>query len=244
MSIPLLATKLYVPPPRPRLVLRPRLVERLNEEVQGKLTLISAPAGFGKTTLISEWVGGCDRQVAWLSLDEGDNDPARFLTYLAAALRTITPAVEEWVSGVLQSPQPPSAEVVLTVLLNEITAIPDDFVLVLDDYHVIDAQPADAGLTFLIAAQQHGQQAILLAQPIANTDRFIPYKIFLARVKLAQGETAEAAVILSEAMQFVRQHNFGNRIPEVAAAQVLVLLRQGHLVAAARLAQMHDLPLS
>jgi hypothetical protein len=144
------------------------------------------------------------------------------LTYLAAALRTITPAVEEWVSGVLQSPQPPSAEVVLTVLLNEITAIPDDFVLVLDDYHVIDAQPADAGLTFLIAAQQHGQQAILLAQPIANTDRFIPYKIFLARVKLAQGETAEAAVILSEAMQFVRQHNFGNRIPEVAAAQVLV----------------------
>src|SRR4030042_181476 len=89
MSEPILATKLYVPPPRPKVVLRPHLIERLNEGMHCKLTLISAPAGFGKTTLVSEWVAGCERLVAWLSLDEGDNDPASFLTYLVAALQSI-----------------------------------------------------------------------------------------------------------------------------------------------------------
>ena len=97
MSTPILATKLYIPPPRPKVVLRPRLIERLNEGLSSgrKLTLISAPAGFGKTTLVSEWVAGCERPVAWLSLDEGDNDPARFLTYLVAALQTIAGEVLE-----------------------------------------------------------------------------------------------------------------------------------------------------
>ena len=79
MNMPILATKLYIPLPRPKVVLRPRLIERLNEGLHRKLTLISAPAGFGKTTLVSEWVAGCERPVAWLSLDEGDNDPTRFL---------------------------------------------------------------------------------------------------------------------------------------------------------------------
>ena len=96
MSEPLLLTKLYIPPPRPKIVLRPRLIERLNEGFcTRKLTLISAPAGFGKTTLVSEWVAGCGRPVAWLSLDEGDNDPTRFLTYLVAALQTIAPKILE-----------------------------------------------------------------------------------------------------------------------------------------------------
>ena len=146
MPTPILATKLYVPPPRPKAVLRPRLIERLNEGLSAsrKLTLISAPAGFGKTTLVSEWVAGCERPVAWLSLDEGDNDPTRFLTYLVAALQTIAANIGEGVLGVLQSPQPPPIESILTALLNEITTIPDDFVLVLDDYHVIDAKPVDA----------------------------------------------------------------------------------------------------
>jgi len=84
----ILATKLYLPPPRPKIVLRQRLIERLNEGLLCKLTLISASAGFGKTTLVSEWVGVCERPVAWLSLDEGNNDPTRFLTYLVAALQT------------------------------------------------------------------------------------------------------------------------------------------------------------
>ena len=116
MPTPILATKLYIPPPRPKIVLRPRLIERLNEVLHRKLTLISAPAGFGKTTLVSEWVASCERPVAWLSLDEGDNDPTRFLTYLIAALQTIAANIGGGALGMLQSPQPPSAESILTVL--------------------------------------------------------------------------------------------------------------------------------
>ena len=89
MSTPILATKLYVPPHQPKVVLRSRLIERLNEGLDHRLTLISAPAGFGKSTLLSEWLAGSDRPAAWLSLEEGDNDPTRFLAYLVAALRTI-----------------------------------------------------------------------------------------------------------------------------------------------------------
>ncbi len=86
MSTPILATKLYIPPPRSHVVLRPRLIERLDEGLDRRLVLLSAPAGFGKTTLISEWIAGCGKPAAWLSLDQGDNDPTRFLTYLIAAL--------------------------------------------------------------------------------------------------------------------------------------------------------------
>jgi len=157
MPTPILATKLYVPPSRSKVVLRPRLIERLNEGISSgcKLSLVSAPAGFGKTTLVNEWVAGCERgepkvRVAWLSLDEGDNDPARFLTYLVAALQTIAPSVGAGVLAALQSPQPPPAEALLIALLNEITTVPDNFVLVLDDYHVIDSKPVDEALTFLV----------------------------------------------------------------------------------------------
>src|SRR5438045_4886505 len=149
MSTPILATKLYLPRLRPNVVSRPRLLERLNEGLHRKLTLIAAPAGFGKTTLVSEWVEGIERPTAWLSLDEGDNDPARFLAYLVAALQTIAATLGEGVLGVLQSPQPPPPEAILTALLNEITTLPDHFVLVLDDYHVIDAIPLDQSVTYL-----------------------------------------------------------------------------------------------
>ena len=93
MSTPILTTKFYIPLPRSKVVIRPRLIERLNEGLHRKLTLISAPAGFGKTTVVSEWVAECDRPTAWLSLDESENDPTRFLTYLVAALRTIAPTI-------------------------------------------------------------------------------------------------------------------------------------------------------
>src|SRR5512141_1092150 len=118
MTTPVLATKLYIPPPRPKIVLRSRLIERLNEGLHSKLTLISAPAGFGKTTLVSEWIAGCERPVAWLSLDEGDNDTASFLGYLVAAVQTVAPKIGERLLAALQSPQPPPAESILTGLLN------------------------------------------------------------------------------------------------------------------------------
>jgi len=156
MSTPILATKLYIPSPRPKVVLRPRLIAQLNDGLHQnqnfgcKLTLISAPAGFGKTTLVSEWVAGCQRPVAWFSLDEGDNDPARFLTYLVSALQTIDVNIGKGVLGILQSPQPSPTESILTTLLNDITTISDSFILVLDDYHVIDSKPVDQALVFLV----------------------------------------------------------------------------------------------
>src|SRR5881275_311453 len=123
MSSLILTTKLYIPPPPPKVVRRPRLIERLNEGLPRKLTLISAPAGFGKTTLLSAWVADCGRPVAWLSLDEGDSDPTRFLTYLVAALQTIAPSIGEDVVQVLEAPQPPPIESMLTALLNDLISV-------------------------------------------------------------------------------------------------------------------------
>src|SRR5438132_1734080 len=137
-------------PLRLEVVSGPRLLERLNEGLRRHLVLISAPAGFGKTTLVSQWLALIERPAAWLSLDEGDNDPARFLTYLVAALQTIAATIGEGVVGVLQSPQPPPTEAILTALLNDITTINDQFVLVFDDYHVIEAKAVDHALTFLL----------------------------------------------------------------------------------------------
>ncbi len=152
MSIPILATKLYIPPTRTGVVPRARLIERLNEGLAKgrKLTLISAPAGFGKTTLASEWIATCGTPAAWLSLDEGDNDPVRFLTYLVSALQIHLPKIGVGVLAALQTPQPPPTESILTTLLNEIAAIPGNIALVLDDYHAIEAKPVDQTLLFLI----------------------------------------------------------------------------------------------
>ena len=146
----MLATKLHVPPLRPSLVRRTRLIERMNEGQDNKLTLIAAPAGFGKTTLLSEWASGIDQPIAWLSLDATDNNPAQFVAYLIAALQTIAPQLGEGALAALQSPQPPPTEAVLTALLNEITALEIPFVLVLDDYHLIDATAVDLALTFML----------------------------------------------------------------------------------------------
>lgn len=150
MPAPILATKLFVPPPRAKIVLRLHLNEQLNAALQRKLTLVSAPAGFGKTTLVAEWCNLQKAEIAWLSLDEEDSDPARFLTYLVAALQTISPHLGKGVLEALQSPQPPPTKAILTVLLNELAVIPDDFVLVLDDYHLVDAKAIDDAVTFLI----------------------------------------------------------------------------------------------
>ena len=160
MSTPILATKLHIPRPPPQAVLRPRLVERLNEGLHRKLTLVSGAAGFGKTTLLSAWIAETGIPVAWLSLDEADSDPTRFLTYLVAAVRTIAPNVGNALLADLleKTSRPPSTESVLTALLNDITTIPDNFVVVIDDYHIVDAKPVDAAVTFLLAhmpAQMH-----------------------------------------------------------------------------------------
>src|SRR6266566_5219477 len=201
MPTPILATKLYIPRLRPNVVSRPRLLERLNEGLHRKLTLIAAPAGFGKTTLISAWMAGCDRQVAWLSLDKGESDPTLFLTYLVAALQTIAPDIGVGVLGALQSPQPPPTETILAALLNEITAIPDNFVLVLDDYHVIDAKAIDQALTFLLE-HQPPQMHLVIA---TREDPQLPLARLRARDQLTEVRAADLRFSTSEAAEFLNQ---------------------------------------
>ena len=203
MPAPILATKLYIPPSRRRVVLRPRLVERLNEGLAAgnRLTLVSAPAGFGKTTLVGEWVAGCGRPAAWLSLDEGDSDPSRFLTYLIAALQTVAPGVGEGVLAVLQSPQPPPLESTLTALLNDIAAIPSDVVLVLDDYHVLDAKPVDDALAFLV---EHlpPQMHLVIA---TREDPALPLARLRARGQLTELRAADLRFTPAEAAAFLNE---------------------------------------
>src|SRR6266702_3160575 len=153
MVTPLLETKFYVPKWRRGLVPRPRLSDRLNRGAESKLTLVSAPAGFGKTTLLAEWLAAApadERSAAWLSLDQSDNHAASFWSYLIAALQTVRPGVGASAISLLQSPQPPPIEAVLTLLLNELSAMSMDVILVLDDYHVIDARDIHDGMVFLL----------------------------------------------------------------------------------------------
>lgn len=147
---PLLTTKLYIPPPRPNLVPRPRLIEKLNKGIAREFTLISAPAGFGKTTILSDWIHQSEMPVAWISLDKGDSDPVHFLNYLIAALQMIEASSGRAALTVLQSPQPPSVESILVNLINEITDIPQDFALILDDYHLIDTKMIHNTIEFLL----------------------------------------------------------------------------------------------
>jgi len=152
MPGPLLETKLHVPRLRRDLVPRPRLSERLSRGAESALTLVSAPAGFGKTTLLTEWLAAAPadgRSVAWLSLDQRDNDPALFWTYLVAALQTAADGVGASALSLLQSPPSPMEEVLAT-LLNDLHAVSNDVVLVLDDYHVIEARDVQDGMAFLL----------------------------------------------------------------------------------------------
>jgi LuxR family maltose regulon positive regulatory protein len=150
MNAPLLTTKLYIPPVRQELVSRPRLIERLNAGLSRKLTLLSAPAGFGKTTLVAEWLDGVGRPFAWLSLDERDNDPFRFLTYLIAALKGVNENIGREVESVLGTPQVPPVELLVTALVNDIASLAKPFVLVLDDYHVISTDWIHEVIEYLI----------------------------------------------------------------------------------------------
>jgi LuxR family maltose regulon positive regulatory protein len=203
MSAPILATKLFIPPPRSKIVLRPRLIERLNEGLSAsrKLTFISAPAGFGKTTLVSEWVAGGDQKVAWLSLDEADNDPAQFLTYLIAALHILAPKIGAGVLAALQSPQPPPIESILTALVNEITTISDNFILILDDYHVIDSKPVDEALTFILKHLPPQMHLVITTRE----DPHLPLTRLRALGQLTELRAADLRFTPAEAADFLNQ---------------------------------------
>ncbi len=247
MSSPILATKLYIPPVRTKLVLRPRLIEQLNKglSLKHRLTLISAPAGFGKTTLVSEWMNnlrftsndfrldatnggqivnqksktlalgahlpraqvpgsaGAENRVAWLSLDEGDSDSTRFLTYFVTALQTVAPNVGEDVLRVLDAsqPQPPSIESILTMLLNEITTIPDSFIFVLDDYHMLDSKSIDNALTFLLEHLPTQMHLVITTREDPN----LHLARFRVRGQLTELRAADLRFTSSEAAEFLNK---------------------------------------
>jgi LuxR family maltose regulon positive regulatory protein len=205
MAGPLLETKLHIPRRRRGLVARPRLTERLNRGADSALTLVSASAGFGKTTLLAEWLAAAPaagRSTAWLSLDQRDNDPALFWRYLVAALQTAAPGVGSAAISLLQSAQPPT-EAVVGTLLNDLSSIRGDVVLVLDDYHLIEARDVQDGMAYLL---EHLPPQIHLVIA-GRADPALPLARLRARGELVEIRAAdlrfttkEAAAYLSQAM--------------------------------------------
>ena len=203
MTGPLLETKLHVPRGRRGLVARPRLRERLSRGAESALTLVSAPAGFGKTTLLTEWLasyGADGRSAAWLSLDQRDNDAALFWSYFVAALQTASPEVGAGALSLLQSPQTP-IESVLATLLNDLSASSDDVVLVLDDYHVIDARDVQDGMAFLL---EHlpPQMHLVIA---SRADPALPLSRLRASGELVEIRAADLRFTPDEAAEYLNQ---------------------------------------
>jgi LuxR family maltose regulon positive regulatory protein len=199
MDTLLLTTKLHVPPVRPDLVSRPRLMKRLDEGLDRALTLVSAAAGFGKTTLIAEWLGGIQRPFAWLSLDEGDNDPIRFVTHLVGALQQVDESIGQDALNLLGSPQSPRVQTVATLLVNDIAAVPESFVLVLDDYHLIHADSIHEGTAFLLD-HQPGQLHLVL---VTRQDPPLPLPRFRVRGQMLEVGEEDLRFTADEAGAFL-----------------------------------------
>jgi LuxR family maltose regulon positive regulatory protein len=191
----LLETKLYVPRPRSELVLRARLLEALRQGAGQKLTVVIAPAGFGKTTLLADWLGNG----AWVSLDANDNEPALFWAYFVRALQRIHPGIGRGTIALLESSQPPAIESVLTTLLNEIDAIDADFTVVLDDYHVIDAAAIHSGLTFLLDHVPRRMHLVIASR----AEPPLPLARMRARGELTELRAANLRFTLDEASTFL-----------------------------------------
>ncbi|WP_308638373.1 LuxR C-terminal-related transcriptional regulator [Paenibacillus silvisoli] len=199
MNRPILTTKLYIPFARSKVVLRQRLIDRINEGLdRRKLTLISASAGFGKTTLASEWAASCDRPVAWLSLDEGDNEAASFLAHFIAALKTIANEVGDDAVRILDSQQSTSVEAIFTSLLNDISALPCKLALVLDDYHTINAKGINDGLIFLVEHLPPHMHVVIATRE----DPQLPLSRLRARGLLTELRAADLRFSVGQAAEF------------------------------------------
>jgi LuxR family maltose regulon positive regulatory protein len=201
MSSPILATKLFLPRPRAQRVHRRRLSDQMNARLPLRLTLVSAPAGSGKTTLVSEWAAASDRPIAWLSLDEADGDPRRFLAYLVSALQTVEPNLCESILGRLQSPEPPPTDLVLAELVNEIAQVHRKLILVLDDYHMVDSRPVDAALTFLLDHLPPQMHLVV----VTREDPQLPLARYRSRGQLVELREADLRFSPAEAAEFLDQ---------------------------------------
>ncbi len=204
----LLATKFFIPPLREGRISRPRLVERLASCLSHRLTLVSAPAGFGKSSALAEWVqhttaprSATGPAVAWLSVDAADNDLAQFLSYVIAALQKVVPGVASDLVAPLRSPQPPTAEAVTTALVNELAAVPDSLVLVLDDYHVITSPAINGALAFLLENLPPNLHLVISTR----SDPAIPIARLRSRGQVAEIRTEDLRFTPDEAAAFLRQ---------------------------------------
>ena len=211
----LLATKLHLPRPQPGFVPRPRLLDQLDEGLARSLILVCAPAGFGKTALLADWVGRGGRPVGWLSLDAGDNDPARFWRNAVAALDTARPGIAERVGPMLGPPAPPSFEGLVTALVNELAGqlADGEVLLVLDDYHLIDSPPVHASLTFLLEHLPPGLHVVLASR----ADPPLPLARLRARGQLAELRAADLRFTAEEAAALLLEAA-GPGLPEASVA--------------------------
>jgi LuxR family transcriptional regulator, maltose regulon positive regulatory protein len=209
----LLATKLHIPRPRPGFVVRPRLTQRLADGIARELVLVCTPAGFGKTTLLADWARGGQRPVAWLSLDEDDNDPVRFWRHAAAALDGVLPGVGGGVAGLLQGLRSASFQAVAAMLVNELAAGPDEVVLVLDDYHLIQTQSVHESLGFLL---EHLPASLRLVVA-SRADPPLPLARLRARGQLAELRERDLRFTPEEAAELLRTA-VGSELPEAAVA--------------------------
>ena len=202
LQAPLLETKLYRPRAPRGLVPRPRLSDRLDRGTASKLTLISAPAGFGKTTVLADWLAArpsSETALAWLSLDRDDNNPRTFWTYLVSALRTAAPDLGASALGLLEAAQPPPIQTTLTTLVNDVAAAAKDIVLVLDDYHVIDAIEVQEGMAFLLDHLPPRLHLVI----VTRADPALPLARLRARGELVEARAADLRFTADEAAAYL-----------------------------------------
>jgi ATP/maltotriose-dependent transcriptional regulator MalT len=199
--VELLSTKLFIPRLRPNLVPRPHLVERINAGLDRKLTLIAAPAGFGKTTLLSDWIPVSPRCVTWLSLDEGENDPTQFWVYFISSLQGLRSDLGVNALALLQSAQAPPITPILTALINELSAFSDPFAIVLEDYHHIESQSIHEALNFLIAHLPANMHLVMTTR----TDPPLPLARLRARDKLTELRANDLRFNVKETAAFLTQ---------------------------------------
>ena len=199
----LLATKLHLPRPRPGFVPRPRLAVRLDEGLAHGLVLVCAPAGYGKTVALADWARRSGRPVAWLSLDAGDNDPVRFWRHVVAAVGPARPGVAERLLPLFGPPPPSSFDGLAAALINELAGQPgdDEAVLILDDYHLIDAEPVHESLSVLLEHPPPGLQVVLASR----SDPPLPLGRLRARGQLAELRAAELRFTADEAAALLQQ---------------------------------------
>jgi LuxR family maltose regulon positive regulatory protein len=211
---PLLRTKMFVPSPRLNLVKRPHLVSRINQGILRPLTLVSAPAGFGKTSLLAEWASGGQPSVAWTSLDPGDNDPYRFLAYLIAAVLGALPGLETGAASMLRSPQSFPIQTILATLINDLTGLPVPFIVVLDDYQFIESPDVNEIVVYLLDHQPPHMHLVIASR----SDPLLPLGRLRGRGQLAELRTDDLRFTPPEAAEFLNRVMGLDLDPEHVAA--------------------------